>query len=294
VTRLAIVGCGYTGSRLGLQRAPHHEVIGCVRSEASVSRLNRAGLRSVLLDLDTASRWPLEAAQSDGAAIGHFVPPPRTGPMDLRTARLLEILPGTPSVFLYLSTTGVYGDHGGGPVDELTPIAPMTDRARRRADAESRVTTWCDANGVRAVILRVPGIYGPGRLPLARLERGDPVVGSGKAGRAGNRIHVDDLVGACELVLTHPGAHGIYNVGDGDHSSPADFMRLVARLAELPEPRSISFEAAQHVLSAEMLSYARESRRVATDRIRTELGFVPRYTNLEAGIRASLEERRIA
>jgi nucleoside-diphosphate-sugar epimerase len=134
----------------------------------------------------------------------------------------------------------------------------------------------------------VPGIYGPGRLPIERLRRGEPVLDAADAG-AGNRIHVDDLVAACRLVMAAPHAAGIYNVGDGNHASTSEYFTRVADLAGLPVPPGIPLAEAHNQISAQMLSFLTESRRVAIDRIRRELGFSPRYADLDAGIRASLD-----
>ncbi|HSN70417.1 MAG TPA: SDR family oxidoreductase [Steroidobacteraceae bacterium] len=283
-----IVGCGYTGARLARRLEPTHEVLGCVATPGSIDRLAAQGIQATVLDLDDAGVSPVDAEWLRGAIVCHLAPPPPAGTEDPRTRRLLELLPATPASLLYLSTTGVYGDCEGAVVTEATPIRPATDRARRRSDAEATVLRWCEAHDVRPIVLRVPGIYGPGRLPLERLRRGEPVIAAAEAG-AGNRIHVDDLVTACELAIEQPAARGIYNVGDGNHASSSVYFATVARLAGLPAPREITMAEAREALPPAMLSFLLESRRVSTARIRDELGFVPRYAALEDGIRASLD-----
>jgi nucleoside-diphosphate-sugar epimerase len=191
---------------------------------------------------------------------------------------------------LYVSTTGVYGDTGGEVVTEASPVMPSSDRGRRRAAAEQIASEWCSTRGVRCVILRVPGIYGPGRLPLDRLRRGEPALRPVDSG-PGNRIHVDDLVTACVAALERP-VQGIFNVTDGDHSSTTVFMQRTAALAGLPPPQLIAFAEARERISPGMLSFLVESRRVDNRRMREELGVEPRYASLDAGIAASLEEMR--
>jgi len=286
--RLLICGCGYTGTRLAREMSGDHEVLGCVSSPASVDRLAAVGVRAVVADLDTAADWPIEPRWLRGALVVHMVPPPADGADDPRTARLLALLREPPARLAYLSTTGVYGDRQGDPVTETTPIQPSTARGRRRADAEAQIAEWSAQRKVRWVVLRVPGIYGPGRLPIERLRRGEPVLDAADAG-AGNRIHVDDLVAACRLVMAAPNAAGIYNVGDGNPASTSEYFTRVAELAGLSVPPSIPLAEARNQISAQMLSFLTESRRVAIDRIRRELGFSPRYADLDAGIRASLE-----
>jgi nucleoside-diphosphate-sugar epimerase len=193
-------------------------------------------------------------------------------------------------VFLYISTTGVYGDTGGQVVTEAAPVAPTSNRGRRRAAAEQIVREWCSLRGVRRVVLRVPGIYGPGRLPLDRLRRGEPAIRPEDAG-AGNRIHVDDLVAACVAALERP-VEGIFNVADGDHASTTVFLQRTAALAGLPPPPLVALAEAQGRISPGMLSFLLESRRVDNRRMREELGVEPRYARVDDGIAASLSEMR--
>jgi nucleoside-diphosphate-sugar epimerase len=188
---------------------------------------------------------------------------------------------------VYLSTTGVYGDARGERVDESSATVPGNDRAKRRLDAESASRAWCAARGVRWSCLRVPGIYGPHRLPLERLRRGEPALRPEDAG-PGNRIHVDDLVDACVAALDRP-VDGVINVGDGDHASTTAYLQRVAALAGLPAPRLVTREEAAAQIGPGMLEFLFESRRVDTRRMRDELGVVPRH-DLDAGVAASLAE----
>jgi nucleoside-diphosphate-sugar epimerase len=156
--------------------------------------------------------------------------------------------------------------------------------------AEQAVRSWCDARGVRWVVLRVPGIYGPDRLPLERLRRGEPALRPEDSGPA-NRIHVDDLVSACVAAIERP-VGGIFNVGDGDHASTTVFLQATAGLAGLPPPALVSLAEARGRISPGMLAYLVESRRVDTSRMLNELGVVPRYPTVASGVAASLAEMR--
>ena len=158
--------------------------------------------------------------------------------------------------------------------------------------AESLLEDWCTSRNVDRVILRVSGIYGPGRLGIDRLERGAPVLRDEDSG-PGNRIHVDDLVECCVAALRKNDAPpGVYNVADGDHRSSAAFSGAVARLAGLPEPPEITRAQAERTFSEMRLSFLNESRRIDTTKMREVLGVVPRYADPGDGIRASLEEER--
>jgi nucleoside-diphosphate-sugar epimerase len=223
----------------------------------------------------------------DEEAIVYLTPPPVLGESDLRLDRFLQLATVPPHTFVYMSTTGVYGDTDGAVVDESSTVQPRTDRARRRVSAEEMTRVWCNERRVRRVVLRVPGIYGPDRLPLERLRHIEPVVREREAG-INNRIHVDDLVEACARAITNPEARGVYNVTDGKPLSSTAFMNLVAKVAGLPPPPQVSMEEAQLTFSPERLSFLNESRRVSNERMLKHLGVVLKYGNVEEGIRASL------
>jgi nucleoside-diphosphate-sugar epimerase len=193
-------------------------------------------------------------------------------------------------MLLYVSTTGVYGDTGGATVTEESAVAPSNDRARRRVAAEAVAQAWCAARGVRCVVLRVPGIYGPGRLPLDRLRRGEPVLRPEDAG-PGNRIHVDDLVSACVAAIERP-VRGAFNVTDGNPASTTEFVQRTAALAGLPQPPLVALADAPGRISPGMLAFLRESRVVDSRRMRDELGVELRYARLDDGIVASLADPR--
>jgi nucleoside-diphosphate-sugar epimerase len=286
-----IAGCGYTGSRLARRLQAAWHVVALARSADAVARLETAGVRPIPFDLDASRGDDPGTLQSiaDQAAIAYLVPPPETGESDPRLAHFLSALGrASPSVVLYMSTTGVYGDTRGAAVDEASPIAPTSPQARRRVAAEKLAKAWCDARAVRSVVLRVPGIYGPGRLPLERLRRGEPALRPEDAG-PGNRIHVDDLVAACIAALERP-VSGVFNVSDGNPASTTEYLQRTAALAGLPPPPLVALAEAPGRISAGMLAYLVETRRVDNRRMREELGVTPAYAQLDDGIAASLAE----
>jgi nucleoside-diphosphate-sugar epimerase len=207
----------------------------------------------------------------------------------LRLDRFLQIASVPPRVFVYMSTTGVYGDTGGALVDESSPLQPRTERARRRVSAEEMTRVWCTERRIRRVVLRVPGIYGPGRLPLDRLREREPVVREEDAGIS-NRIHVDDLVEACAAAVTNPEARGVYTISDGSSITSTAFLNAVAEIANLPRPPEVSMEEAQLTFSPSRLSFIDESRRVSNERMLKHLGVRLKYVDYREGIRASLAE----
>jgi nucleoside-diphosphate-sugar epimerase len=149
-----------------------------------------------------------------------------------------------------------------------------------RGWAEQRAVSWC--------ILRVPGIYGPGRLPLERLRQREPAILPEQA-TPSNRIQVEDLVSACVAAGDSARAdRRIFNVTDGSDDSLTAYLQRVARIANLPPPPLISRSEAERRFSASSWSFLAESRRVGNRRLTEELGVTLRYTDLDAGIRASL------
>lgn len=283
---VSIVGCGYTGKRLAARWLhAQHAVCGFGTRAESLQQITATGATAQLLDLDLPLAAPIDF---DGQLVYYCVPPAPAGARDLRLERLLKHRVGTPRRFVYLSTTGVYGDCAGARVDETCEPHPRTDRAIRRLAAETALRAWADSHAISWTILRVPGIYGPGRLPLARLRRADPAIDLQEA-TPSNRIHVEDLVTACMAAGIAPTAdRRIYNVTDGSDDSLTAYLLRIARIAELPPPPLISRAAACESFSAASWSFLGESRRVGNDRMLEELGIALLYHDLDEGIRASL------
>lgn len=284
-----IVGCGYVGERLARRMAANYEVTALVRSAERAAALNAAGIKTLAIDLDRVRLGAWLPEKLEQAAIFYLTPPPAMGESDLRLDRFLQLATVPPRAFIYMSTTGVYGDTDGAPVDESSPVQPLTDRARRRVSAEEMTRVWCTERRVRRVILRVPGIYGPNRLPLERLRRREPALHPDEAGIS-NRIHVDDLVEACAAAALNEEARGVYNITDGSAFSSTHFLDRVADLTGLPRPPRVSMDEAQLTFNQERLSFLHESRRVINERMRRHLGVQLRYADMDEGIRASLRE----
>ena len=275
-----VVGVGYVGRRL-LDALPRATRLGLSRSPG------RDDVRPLNLDEEDS----LSVELPKGFSVVYTVPPSRHHDDDVRLARFLDALPSPPGRFVYLSTTGVYGDRGGQRVDETTAVNPQSKRAKRRVDAEKKLAAWCDGHATTRIVLRVPGIYGPGRLGTERIERGEPVLDEADA-NPGNRIHVDDLVAGCVAALGPDVPSGIYNLGDGDERSSTWFSQEVARQLGLTPPPTVSRREAERSFSARRLSFLGESRRVDVSKMTTVLGVRPRYADAADGIRASIEEEQ--
>ena len=183
----------------------------------------------------------------------------------------------------YLSTTGVYGDHGGGCVDEETPRAPLSERAMRRAEAEDGWLALARDHGVATHVFRLAGIYGPGRNQLEAVLNGTAkrII---KPNQVFSRIHVADIAGVLEASIAKPNPGRIYNVADDEPSPPQEVVAFAAKLLGRPAPPEVPFEEAE--LSPMGRSFYAESKRVDNRRIKQELGYTLVYPTYREGLTA--------
>jgi nucleoside-diphosphate-sugar epimerase len=172
----------------------------------------------------------------------------------------------------------VYGDCGGELVDESRPLAPRTPRARRRADAERQLTAWCAAHRAKLVILRAPGIYAAGRLPLERLRAGKPAL-QAEDDVYTNHIHADDLAAIACRALADDAPDGTYNASDDTCLKMGDWLDLVSDAAGLPRPRRVARAAL-----VESNDFMNESRRLDNTRMKRVLGIKLRYPTVHEGL----------
>jgi nucleoside-diphosphate-sugar epimerase len=285
-----IVGCGDIGLRVArILQTSSCEVTGLTRAAKGAERLRRARVEPVIGDLDDAES--LAELPTGGKLVFYLAPPPGGGPVDGRMRNFCAAVGGekVPGKVVYMSTSGVYGDCGGARVTEETPVKPQTSRAQRRVDAETTLLEWGRANKVPVVILRVTGIYGPGRLPLARLQQGHPVLNE-KESPPTNRIHADDLAAVCVAAAEKAADGEIFNVSDGQSGTMTGYFNAIADLLELPRPQQVSMAEANQVMTPMMLSYLKESRRMDNRKMIEQLGVVLQYPDLESGLKNIIEQ----
>lgn len=277
--RLWIMGCGDIGRRVAsLYQMQARQATGWVRSAESLQLGRGQGIDMRSGDLDSGSFFP--RAAFEGADIFWFAPPPSTGLMDTRLRRFLLAVQKAPRRIVLISTTGVYGDCQGRWIDESESLKPDNERSKRRLDAEKALQEWGDKYEGQWTILRVPGIYALDRLPLARIKRGEPVIQVEQAPWT-NRIHADDLAQIAKVAMDSAPANRIYNATDGQPSTMTDYFNQIADYAGLPRPPQISLEQAPQFLSAGMLSYLQESRRIRNDKLLQDLPIQLQYPSLK-------------
>ena len=182
----------------------------------------------------------------------------------------------------YLSTTGVYGDCGGAWVDEDSDLKPNTRRGLHRVIAEM---AWGSNENLPLHIFRLAGIYGPGRNAFETLKSGKAqrVI---KQGQVFSRIHVEDIAGVLLASINQPNPGRIYNLADDEPCPPQGVIAYAAELMGIEPPPEIKFEDAK--LSAMAKSFYADSKRVSNARIKNELGYVLKYPNYRAGLKALL------
>ncbi len=278
-------GHGYSAKALDARLLPKGwRIIGTTRSTEKADTLQARGVEPLVFPGDD----PTEAI----AAATHILisaGPDVDGDPVLRHAEA-ALAEATGVEWLgYLSTTGVYGDHDGGWVDETTPLTPSTRRGQARVEAETVWQALATSANLPLHIFRLAGIYGPGRGPFAKVRSGTArrII---KKGQVFSRIHVEDIAAVLAASIAQPNPGAIYNLCDDDPAPPEDVIAHAAELLGLPIPPAVDFETAE--MSEMARSFYAESKRVRNDRIKDELGVVLKYPDYRAGLAALLAAER--
>lgn len=271
---LLSLGHGYSADALARVLLPQGwAVIGTTRNPRKAEAMMARGIEPLLLPAD------LGPALARATHILASASPDASG--DPFLTGLPEIAQARPEWVGYLSTTGVYGDHQGGWVDEDTPLTPALTRCVQRVDAERQ---W-RATGLPVHIFRLAGIYGPGRGPFEKVRDGTAqrII---KPNQFFSRIHVDDIARVLAASIARPNPGAAYNVCDDEPAPPEDVLSHAAALLGLPEPPAVPFETAEMTPMAR--SFYLESKRVRNDRIKGELGVALLYPTYREGLAALL------
>lgn len=284
---LIIFGMGYTSSTLVRRHVSElpQPIIGTTRSKDKAAKLHDLGVEPRIFpgadmqnDLQNATHILISAGPDGG-----------TDPVLKHLQDDIAAVAKNLTWVGYLSTTGVYGHHGGDWVDETAPLTPATDRGRARVVAEAQWQALAREHGLPLHIFRLPGIYGPGRGPFAKVRAGTAkrVI---KPGQVFSRIHVDDIAQTLVASMKAPNPGAIYNVCDDDPAAPEDVIGYAAKLLGLPLPPATPFETAD--LTPMARSFYAESKRVSNRRIKEDLGVKLIYPTYRAGLNALLATER--
>lgn len=288
ISMLSIVGCGDVGIRVAKLAAEQKLTVYALSRGNKISPGSEIpGVVFQQCDLDNLEC--LTGLNLQGAAVLYCAPPPGGGVIDTRIRNFLASLkPGcNPAKILYISTTSVYGDCGDETVTEERAINPANHTAKRRCDAERRFRKWGIEQGVPVVILRVAGIYGPGRIPMQRILAQEPLLNENEAGYS-NRIHADDLAAVCLAALDKGEDGDIFNVCDGEISKMTDYFNTITDLLNLPRLPQVSLDEARTVMSPLMFSYMTESRKISNRKMLEKLGIKLKYPTMLEGLKASI------
>ncbi len=279
------------GQRAAKQLRGRTRVLALTSSPEKSASLRAQGITPVLGNLDFPDT--LQRLAGWATRVLHLAPPPTdragvwsTDPRSLNLVRALKKR-SLPSALVYGSTSGVYGDCQGNWVTETQTVKPHTPRALRRVDAEN-VVRFLGRSGVRASILRIPGIYAPDRsngTPRERLLKGTPVLRQ-QDDVYTNHIHADDLARACVAALWRGQAQRVVNVNDDTQLKMGDYFDAAADIMGLAHPPRVARSQAQETLPLMLLSFMSESRRMRNDRLKRELRITLKYPTVHEGLQA--------
>ncbi len=293
MSSLICFGFGYSAEHfIAMFGDRHARIVGTVRGVERATLLTaRFAGRLNAFAFDGGSPTPDVTSAISEADLA-LVSIPQTDKGDPVLAAFGEVLARATHLrsIVYLSTVGVYGDHGGAWVDEETLPRPDTARSRERLLAEQAWQKFGEHRGIAVAILRLAGIYGPGRNALIQTARGDArrIV---KAGQVFNRIHVDDIAQAIDAAFTQR-VSGIFNVADDEPTPPGEPLAFAAQLLGREPPPEVTFEEAAPSMSPLALSFWQDCRRVKNDKLKRQLGVDLLYPTYREGLRALHEKRR--
>ncbi len=281
---LFVFGLGLSATTLARRLlAQGWTVAGTVRTPEKAERLADQGIAAVIFD-GTGPGDDVAAALDGATHVLQSIKPGEGGdPVLLHHGADLAARADTIRWLGYLSTVGVYGDHGGDWIDETAPTAPVSKRNALRVEAERDWLAFGEETGIPVMLFRIAGIYGPGRNALKTLKAGKArrLV---KPGQVFNRIHANDIARVLEASIARPRAGGIYNLADDEPAPPQDVIAYAAQKLGVAPPPEVDFETADITPMAR--SFYSANRRVRNDRIKDELGVELEFPDYRAGIDA--------
>ncbi len=278
MTNLLIFGLGFSAEHyLALDAARWTSVVATVRDPVRAAAFNAGApaSRKVLSFDGSSASADLASAVDQADALLISAPPSEEGEPVLRYCGERLARAAKVRDVVYLSTLGVYGNYDGAWVDEDSECRAKDGRTRRRYDAEQAWLDFGKRTGAVVTILRLAGIYGPGRSAIDNVQAGTARI-IDKPGQVFNRIHVADIAQAVAASFARR-AGGIFNVTDDEPTPPGDPIVYAAGLLGVAPPPVIPFEVARPGMSEMAASFYADCRRVRNDRLKKVLGVTLRY-----------------
>jgi len=290
MNKIVIAGCGYIGEKIARRYNKEGAEVHClVRSPEHARTLNDAGFAASICQLDyIPEQLPCSLESS---SLFYLVPPPGGGVADSRARNFIDVMKrgSAPAKIIYMSATSVYGEADGAVVNESSSTNPGSAMGKRRLDAEHAFLEYGESTGTPVVILRVSGIYGPGRVPLMQISHGHPLLREEESGLS-NRIYADDLVSVCCAAADKGDGGDLFNVSDGHPSSMTSYFDLCADALGYPRQPRVTLEEAHSVMSPLMLSYLKESKIVDSSHTLSKLGVKLQHPDMTTGVPAACRE----
>lgn len=284
MNHLLAIGLGYSANAVAARLQPRGwHITGSARTEDGLAAIRANGYEAAPFSGDAPSSALAAALRETTHLLLSAPPGPDGDPLLIHHRADLDAAPRLQWIG-YFSTIGVYGDHGGAWVDEDTPATPIFDRSIWRVAAEQAWLDFAAVRGIPAAILRLSGIYGPGRSTLVRLKAGTERR-IHKPDQVFNRIHVEDIATATEAAIAR-GAGGVFNITDDEPAPPQEVSAFAAGLLGMAPPPLIDWQEAQmHPMAR---SFYEENKRVRNIRMKETLGVTLRYPTYREGLRALL------
>ncbi|OYR13983.1 SDR family oxidoreductase [Brucella grignonensis] len=267
--RIFLFGAGYSARAFSrLMTGEAERIDGTTRNEQNFPTLEKAGIAPIIFDGETASPELIARLAKSTHVVISISPRENGDPSVAIVEEALRRPDNTIRWIGYLSTVGVYGNHDGNWIDETAPCEPTSRRSLERVEAENAWNALSERHGTPVALLRLSGIYGPGRNAFINLERGTArrII---KKGQVFNRIHVDDIAGTLRF-LAGTNTGGAFNITDNEPAPPQDVVAYAAELMGVAPPSEVPFEEAEMTPMAR--SFYGENKRVSNQRIK-DLGY---------------------
>jgi len=284
-SNLILAGSGYLGESIIAEYNIIKNTFNIIELCRSIKN-RRPEVKSIQIDFDKSTD---DMSYVERSVIVYMAPPDTLSLKDTRLNKFLNNISNYKvKKLIYISTSGVYGNCNGNIVNEENKINPLTDRAKRRADAEIQIQKFCMRKNISGIIFRVPGIYGRNRLPVKRIKERDPLINIEES-RTTNLIHVSDLTRLVikALNLTNKKTE-IINVSDGKAVKTTRYYEIIYKALNIKLPEYISYEQAISMYDEKRASFLKESRVLDVTKMKQLFPGCIKYKKLEDGIKESL------